>query len=106
MLAGKQLKSRVSEGKKVTAEATESFHAISSDISMMASVIQQISDATREQEIGVRQISLAMSNIDKATQKSQNAVSSSSESSSDLVLQSEKLEKTAENIGILIKGEK
>ncbi|WP_186649297.1 HAMP domain-containing methyl-accepting chemotaxis protein [Fluviispira vulneris] len=99
-------KERVSEGKKVTAEATESFHAISSDIATMANVIQQISDATREQEIGVRQISLAMSNIDKATQKSQNAVNSTSESSSDLVMQSEKLEKTADNIGLLINGEK
>ncbi len=90
----------------MTGEAAESFHAIASDISTMANVIQQISDATREQEIGVRQISLAMSNIERATQKSQNAVNSTSESSSDLVMQSEKLEKTADNIGLLINGEK
>lgn len=98
-------KERVNEGKKVTADALESFHEISGDISTMTSVIQQISDATREQDIGVRQISLAMSNIDKATQKSQNAVNSTSESSSDLVSQSEKLDSTANYIGLLIKGE-
>ncbi|BBH54643.1 methyl-accepting chemotaxis protein [Fluviispira sanaruensis] len=98
-------KERVNSGKKVTAEAQESFHEISADISNMASVIQQISDATREQEIGIRQISLAMSNIDKATQKSQTAVNSTSESSSDLISQSEKLDSTANYIGFLIKGE-
>jgi methyl-accepting chemotaxis protein len=98
-------KERVDEGKKVTAEAQESFHQISDDISTMASVIQQISDATREQEIGVRQISTAMSNIDKATQKSQTAVSSTSESSTDLVSQSERLDTTAKDIETLIKGD-
>ena len=97
-------KERVDDGKKVTAEAKESFHQISDDISTMANVIQQISEATREQEIGVRQISTAMSNIDKATQKSQVAVTSTSESSTDLVSQSEKLDTTAKDIEILIKG--
>ena len=97
-------KERVDEGKKVTAEAQESFHQISEDISTMASVIQQISDATREQEIGVRQISSAMSNIDKATQKSQVAVTSTQESSTNLVEQSAKLDSTATGIEILIKG--
>jgi methyl-accepting chemotaxis protein len=97
-------KERVDEGKKVTAEAQASFHQISDDISTMASVIQQISDATREQEIGVRQISTAMSNIDKATQKSQVAVNSTSESSTDLVNQSEKLSTIAKDIELLIKG--
>ncbi|APJ03306.1 methyl-accepting chemotaxis protein [Silvanigrella aquatica] len=95
---------RVEEGKKVTAEAQKSFQQISEDISTMSSVIQQISDATREQEIGVRQISTAMSNIDKATQKSQIAVQSSSESSIDLVSQSEKLSAVAKNLELLIKG--
>lgn len=70
----------------------------------MASVIQQISDATREQEIGVRQISTAMSNIDKATQKSQMAVTSAQESTNNLVTQSQKLDSTAGNIELLIKG--
>lgn len=97
-------KERVEEGKKVTAEAKESFHQISEDISTMANVIQQISEATREQEIGVRQISTAMANIDKATQKSQTAVTNTKESAINLVNQSEKLDDTAKNVEILIKG--
>ncbi|WGL59318.1 methyl-accepting chemotaxis protein [Pigmentibacter sp. JX0631] len=97
-------KERVDEGKKVTAEAKESFHQISEDISTMSNVIQQISEATREQEIGVRQISTAMANIDKATQKSQMAVANTKESSINLVSQSEKLDSTAKNVETLIKG--
>ena len=97
-------KERVDEGKKVTSEAQESFLKISEDISNMSSVIQQISEATKEQEIGVRQISTAMSQIDKATQNSQAAVNSTAESSAYLVEQSEKLDSTAQDISLLILG--
>ncbi len=97
-------KERVDEGKKVTAEAQESFLKISEDISTMSNVIQQISEATKEQEIGVRQISTAMSQIDKATQNSKSAVNSTAESSAHLVEQSEKLDTTAQGISLLIIG--
>ncbi len=97
-------KERVDEGKKVTAEAQESFLHISEDISNMSTVIQQISDATREQEIGVRQISTAMSNIDRATQNSQSAVITTAESANVLVGQSEKLDQTTKDVEFLISG--
>ena len=97
-------KERVDEGKKVTAEAQESFLKISEDISNMSSVILQISDATREQEIGVRQIATAMTNIDRATQNSQAAVNTSSESAKILVKESDLLDKTTKDVEILITG--
>ncbi|APJ03308.1 HAMP domain-containing methyl-accepting chemotaxis protein [Silvanigrella aquatica] len=97
-------KERVEEGKKVTAEAQESFLKISEDISNMSTVIQQISEATREQEIGVRQISTAMTNIDRATQNSQVAVNTTAESSHVLVSQSEQLDKTTKDVEFLIEG--
>ena len=97
-------KERVDEGKKVTAEAQESFLKISDYITTMSNVIQQISEATKEQEIGVRQIAGAMSQIDKATRDSQSAVGATAESSSTLVEQSTKLDKTAHDIGLLIMG--
>ena len=97
-------KERVEGGKKVTAEAQDSFIKISEDIIKMSGVIQQIFEATKEQEIGVRQISAAVSSIDKATQNSQAAVNSTAESSSNLVEQSDKLDKTAHDVSILIMG--
>lgn len=89
---------------KVTNEAQESFLHISEDISTMSNVIQQISEATKEQEIGVRQISTAMGQIDKATQNSQTTVNNTAESSSYLVEQSSKLDTTAKDISLLVMG--
>ncbi|KAB8032020.1 HAMP domain-containing methyl-accepting chemotaxis protein [Fluviispira multicolorata] len=96
--------SRVTDGKKVTNEAQESFIKISEDIINMTAVIQQISDATHEQEIGVRQISTAMDQIDRATQSCLSAVNTTTESSIQLIKQSDKLDETAKNIEVLIMG--
>ncbi|WP_186649290.1 HAMP domain-containing methyl-accepting chemotaxis protein [Fluviispira vulneris] len=98
--------SRVTDGKKVTTEAQDSFIKISEDIINMTSVIQQISDATHEQEIGVRQISTAMDQIDRATQSCLSAVNTTRESSLHLIEQSNKLDQTAKDIEVLIMGSK
>jgi methyl-accepting chemotaxis protein len=97
-------KERVAEGKQVTTEAQESFIHISEDIVNMVSVIEQISAATKEQDIGVRQITTAMSEIDRATQKNQVSVNETAQSSNELVEQGEKLIKTTAEIESLILG--
>ncbi len=97
-------KERVEEGKKVTAEAQDAFQLISEDIANMSSVIMQISDATREQEIGVRQISTAMTNIDRATQTSNAAVKTTSEAAEVLLNQTKIVDLTTNEIELLVKG--
>jgi methyl-accepting chemotaxis protein len=97
-------KERVAEGKIVTIEAQESFSYISEDIINMVSVIEQISAATKEQDMGVRQITTAMSEIDRATQKNQTSVNETAQSSNELVDQGEKLILTTKEIEILIIG--
>ena len=72
----------------------------------MSNVIQQISEATKEQEIGVKQISTAMSQIDKATQKNQMSVGETAESSHELVEQGQKLLETTAEIESFILGKK
>ena len=99
-------KERVAEGKLVTTEAQESFVHISEDIVNMVSVIEQISAATKEQDIGVRQITTAMSEIDRATQKNQTSVNETAQSSNVLVEQGEKLMQTTSKIEVLIMGSK
>jgi len=98
-------KERVAEGKKVTAEAQNSFVQISEDIVSMVSVIDQISAATKEQDVGVRQITTAMSEIDRATQNNQASVNSTAQSSNELVEQGEKLTATTKEIESLIMGD-
>ena len=97
-------KDRVAEGKTVTTEAQESFVHISEDIISMVSVIEQISAATKEQDIGVRQITTAMSEIDRATQQNQTSVNETAQSSNELVEQGEKLIQTTNEIELLILG--
>lgn len=99
-------KDRVSEGKTVTTEAQESFLHISEDIINMVSVIEQISAATKEQDIGVRQITTAMSEIDRSTQRNQASVNETAQSSNELVEQGEKLQLTTQIIEGLILGKK
>lgn len=99
-------KTRVDEGKAVTTEAQEAFLKISENITRVTGVTNQISDATREQEIGIRQIATSMSNIDRSTQNSQRIVNSTAESAVVLVEQSNALDKTAKNVEVLIKGMK
>lgn len=99
-------KERVSEGKVVTNEAQESFLHISEDIINMVSVIEQISAATKEQDIGVRQITTAMSEIDKGTQRNQASVNETAQSANELVEQGEKLQLTTQIIEGLILGKK
>ncbi len=72
----------------------------------MVSVIEQISAATKEQDIGVRQITTAMSEIDRATQRNQASVNETAQSSNELVEQGEKLQVTTQVIEGLILGKK
>jgi len=97
-------KERIVEGKIVTTKAQDSFSQISQDIINMVSVIEQISAATKEQDIGVRQITSAMSEIDRATQKNQVSVGETAESSHELVEQGKKLIDTTNEMKLLILG--
>lgn len=97
-------KERIDDGKKVTELAQETFHNISDDIQSLARVMQQIAEATNEQEVGIRQISSAMAQIDKVTQKSQETSVLTSESSEGVSKQSENLEITSMKIEKIING--
>jgi methyl-accepting chemotaxis protein len=98
-------KLRVEDGKKVTNEAQETFQKISENISNMSSVIEQITLATKEQEIGIRQISASMLDIDKVTKDNQATVSTNLNFADKLVEQSKKIDQTATEIERMFKGD-
>ncbi|APJ03305.1 HAMP domain-containing methyl-accepting chemotaxis protein [Silvanigrella aquatica] len=97
-------KARVLEGKNVTLEAQEVFKLISENITTVTQVTEQISDATKEQEVGIRQISSSMEQIDLTTQNCQRIGIVTEESAHKLVEQSKKLDITAKNVEVLLKG--
>lgn len=98
--------SRVLEGINVTVESQDVFKKISDNITTVTQVTEQISEATKEQEIGIRQISTSMSQIDKTTQNTQRIVHTTKEFALQLVEQSKKLDSTANKVEILLKGAK
>ena len=61
--------SRVSEGQMVSAEALSTFGEISKSIEGISSQIRSINEATREQDIGVKQTTTAMVQMDEYAQK-------------------------------------
>jgi methyl-accepting chemotaxis protein len=60
---------RVSDGLTVSKEALSIFSEIARDSSQITKQIQRISEATREQTIGVQQTSTAMGQMDQAAQR-------------------------------------
>lgn len=98
-------RSRFDGIKNITDKANFSFQEISENISSLSNYIEQITNAAQEQEIGVRQISTAMLQIENSTRTIQESVASNLEGSQTLVNQSENLEKTSLKIGTMISGE-
>jgi predicted nucleic acid-binding protein len=82
---------RVSDGQAVSKEALAVFHEISRETSQMTKQIQRISEATREQQIGVQQTSTAMNQMDQAAQRNSLLAGDTLRSASDLSEQSRKL---------------
>ncbi len=97
-------KSRVDDGKIVTNEAQETFQKISENIVNMSSVIEQISQATKEQEIGIRQISHSMTDIDKTTKDNQATVVTNSEIANKLAEQSIRISESTKIIEKNVSG--
>jgi methyl-accepting chemotaxis protein len=73
---------RVSEGQHKTIEVSKIFNQIIKDVNDIQVQMSQITEATKEQEIGVKQISEAMTRIDLSAinnlKSAENSVTSSS----------------------------
>jgi len=82
---------RVSDGLHVSKEALAIFNEISRDTNQIAKQIQRISEATREQTIGVQQTSTAMNQMDQVAQRNSLLAGDTLRSASDLSEQSRTL---------------
>jgi methyl-accepting chemotaxis protein len=82
---------RVSDGQTVSKEALSIFNEISRETNNITRQIQRISDASREQQVGVQQTSTAMNEMDQAAQRSSQLASETLRSAADLSEQSKRL---------------
>ncbi len=81
----------VRNGQTVCNEALETFDTISKAITSISEKVDQINEATREQETGVKQTSTAMTNINQAT-------ISNNEASQDNAIMAERLKTQANRL--------
>jgi methyl-accepting chemotaxis protein len=77
--------SRVSEGQNKTHEVSNIFSKIITDVNEIQTQMTQITEATKEQEIGVKHISNAMSKIDVSAIKNLESAEKSIEASKDIL---------------------
>jgi methyl-accepting chemotaxis protein len=82
---------RVSDGQIVSKEALAIFNELSRETTQITRQIQRISEATREQQVGVQQTSTAMNQMDQAAQRNSLLAGDTLRSASDLSGQSRKL---------------
>ena len=95
---------KITRGSEIVDECKESFSNISNNITKLDSVISNIALSSREQAIGIKEVSIAVSNISQILNKNRELAVSSTEISEDLNLQAESLELIVEKLMILLNG--
>ncbi|HYX31574.1 MAG TPA: methyl-accepting chemotaxis protein [Oligoflexus sp.] len=97
---------RVTEGKSVTEQAQQIFSEIAKDISMISTQVESVTEAAREQQLGIEQISKAMIQMDQTTQSNNKAAHLAATLSDQLAGQSHKLAVIARSVSQLVFGQK
>jgi hypothetical protein len=97
-------KERFVDGKKVSNKTQNTFIKISENIQNLSSIIQEISDATKDLEVRISQISLAISQIDKVNQNSQNPDHLTPEAIKKLIQQCENLNTISNSLDLIVNG--
>lgn len=80
--------SRAKESQAVSQEAVQSFSEIASGILAINERLAGVTQATHEQEIGIQQISLAMTQMDQSTQRNSSLAAEANQLAVDLGKQS------------------
>jgi len=89
---------RVSIGKNVTEQALKGFKDIANDINLISNQIDNISAAAREQELGVAQTNLAMTELNKTTDLNSHIAQSANAASRILASEVQSLTEIAQSI--------
>ncbi len=95
---------RTSESKSVSEEALTAFTEIAGGIQAINERLQGVSQATREQEIGIQQINIAMGQMDQTTQKNSMVATEANSLAQELVRQSDRTYRVMRAFRTLVLG--
>lgn len=95
---------RTQESKSVSEEALSAFTEIAGGIQAMNERLQGVAQATREQEIGIEQINIAMGHMDQTTQRNSSVATESNALAQELGKQSERTYRVMRAFRTLVLG--
>lgn len=97
--------SNVSRGEVVCGRATKLFEEISGSLEEMTEKVQQINEAAREQEIGVKQTTLAIDQLSQATSVNNSVAQENTVMCASLQEQSRKLTRIGRALNKIVTGD-
>jgi methyl-accepting chemotaxis protein len=96
---------RVTDGQSVSKEALSIFNEIARETNHISKQIQRITDATREQQIGIQQTSIAMNQMDQAAQRNSHLAGDSLRGAAELSEQSRRLTAIMKELFSMVAGD-
>jgi methyl-accepting chemotaxis protein len=94
----------INAGSKIVNDTAHSFLVVTENSTKVAALIGEVAEASKEQSLGITQISKAMGEIDRVTQINAASAQQSSGIAKDLNDEEEKLKETIQDINSLVSG--
>jgi methyl-accepting chemotaxis protein len=98
--------SNINSGSEMVNSTSENFQTVVVHASKVAQLVSEVAEASKEQSQGISQITTAMTQMDKVTQSNAASAEESASAASNLAVQSDRLARGVENLGLVIHGQK
>ena len=98
------IRERVKNGNHVSEEALKGFVEIAESIDGITALVKNISEASKQQEVGLQQTSLAMGQIDVSAQANDSAAQEASRTAGELTVEGERLREMMAHVRRLVFG--
>jgi len=99
-------KERVTQGSEIAKECDVIFTEVLDNVTLITKMINEISTASLEQAQGVREINLAVTQLDQVTHQNTMIATNSSKSATELSAEANKLNELVKNLNELLGGKK
>jgi hypothetical protein len=98
------IRERVKNGNHVSEEALKGFVEIAESIDGITALVKNIAEASKQQEVGLQQTSLAMGQIDVSAQANNSAAQEASRTAGELTVEGERLREMMAHVRRLVFG--
>lgn len=93
---------RVTKGSKIAVNLKQKFHEVEKSVNSVSLIMQEITEASKEQAEGVNQVNIAVSQMDKVTQQNAACAEEVASTSEELSAQASELNQLVQELVALI----